>query len=66
IDNTSCHSNLLEDLKELKSIEKAILRLFPYSTMFNLMENARSSAKAKIKRELAGKLKEILRSTSQG
>ena len=66
IDNTPCHSSQEDVFKEPEFSDNHLLRLGPYSPMFNPMENVWSSVKAKIKRDLATKITSILRIVPQG
>ena len=66
IDNAPCHSGLENVFEEPEFSDNHLLRLGPYSPMFNPMENVWSSVKAKIKRDLATKITSILRIVPQG
>ena len=66
IDNATCHSGLEDVFKEPEFSDNHLLRLEPYSPMFNLMENVWSSVNAKIKRDLATKITNILGIVPQG
>ena len=61
IDNAPCHSGLENVFKEPEFSDNHVLRLGPYNSMFNPMENVWSFVKAKIKRDLATKITSILR-----
>ena len=60
IDNAPCHSKMEEVFEEEEFQGSKLLRLSPYSQMLNPIENIWSVVKAKVKRELAGKIQEIL------
>ena len=66
VDNAPCHANLKSIFAEPKFSGNVLLRLAPYSPMFNPMENVWLSAKAKVKRDLTNRLEEILRNVPQG
>lgn len=65
IDNAPCHSNIEEVLQEEEFREHRILRLGPYSAMFNPIENVWSVVKSYVKRELSRKLSSILNSRNE-
>ena len=60
VDNTPCHSNIEEVFSEEEFLGWEVLRLGPYSPMFNPIELVRSLIKAYIKQELAAKIVSIL------
>lgn len=60
IDNAPCHSKIEEILQLDEFKENKILRLAPYSPMFNPIENIWSVVKSHVKRELSSKLLSIL------
>lgn len=60
IDNAPCHANLEEVFEEEEFINHRLLRLSPYSPMFNPIENAWSALKAAVKRDLSIQLPQIL------
>ena len=64
IDNAHCHSSLESAFNKPKFLGNILLRLAPYSPVFNAMENVWSAAKAKVKRDLAEKMDAILRGTT--
>ena len=66
IENASCHWGLEDVFKESEFSDNHLLRLGLNSPMFNPMKNVWSSAKAKIKRDLATKITRILRIVPQG
>ena len=53
IDNAPCHSRIEAIFEEQEFADNVLLRLSPYSPMFNPMENVWSAAKATVKRLLA-------------
>ena len=59
-----CHSNLEAVFREPEFLGNILLRLAPYSPMFNSMENVWSSAKARVKGCLAEKMDSILTATN--
>ena len=61
IDNAPCHSGIEEVLLDPEFSDHRILRLAPYSPMFNPIESVWSMVKAHVKRALAEKLDFILR-----
>jgi transposase len=64
IDNASCHSQLESVFRETEFQGNVPLRLPPYGPMFNPMQNVWSVAKSVIKRQLAARTVEILRTPS--
>ena len=61
IDNAPRHSGLEDVFKEPEFSDNHLLRLEPYSPMFNSIENLWSFVKTMIKRDLATKITSILR-----
>lgn len=59
-DNAPCHASFEEVFQEEEFAENRLLRLSPYSPMFNPIESAWSSLKAGVKRDMAEELNEIL------
>ena len=59
-DNAPCHSNIEEVFSEEKFLGCEVLRLGPYSPMFNPIEQVCSLIKAYVKQELAAKIVSIL------
>ncbi len=66
IDNAPCHSSMEEILNEEEFIGNRILRLSPYSPMFNPIENIWSILKAYVKRILASRISNVLNSNLIG
>ena len=60
VDNAPCHSNIEEVFSEEEFLGCEVLRLGPYSPMFNPIEQIWSLIKAYIKQELAAKIVSIL------
>ena len=60
VDNAPCHSNIEEFFSEEEFPGCEVLRLGPYSPMFNPIEQVWSLIKAYIKQELAAKIVSIL------
>ena len=60
VDNSPCHSNIEEVFSEEEFIGCQVLRLGPYSPMFNPIEQVGSLIKAYVKQELATKIVSIL------
>ena len=60
MDNAPCHSKVEDDILTDGLSDCEILRLSPYSPMFNPIENVWSVIKAYVKRELANKMEFIL------
>ena len=61
IDNAPCHSGVEEALMQYEHLlDCQILRLSPYSSMFNPVENVWSFIKSLVKRDLSKKLTHIL------
>ena len=59
VDNAPCHSNI-EVFSEEEFLGCEVLRLGPYSPMFNPIEQVWSLIKAYVKQELAAKIVSIL------
>ena len=59
VDNAPCHSNIEEVFSE-EFLGCEVLRLGPYSPMFNPIEQVWSLIKAYVKQELAAKIVSIL------
>ena len=55
VDNAPCHSNIEEVFSEEEFLRCEVLRLGPYSPMFNPIEQVWSLIKAYVKQELAAK-----------
>ena len=64
VDNALCHSGVEEVLQIKEFNQCRILRLAPYSPMFNLIENIWSIVKSKVGRNLAAQLARILNQQS--
>ncbi|KAF7692991.1 hypothetical protein CDIK_2320 [Cucumispora dikerogammari] len=62
VDNAPCHSQVESVLQKAEFLECKILRLGPYSSMFNPIENIWSIVKSRVKRNLANKLLAVLSS----
>ena len=60
VDNAPCHSNIEEVFNEKEFLGCEVLRLGPYSPMFNPIEQVWSLIKANIKQELGAKIVIIL------
>ena len=60
VDNAPCHSNIEEVFSEEEFLGCEVLRLGPYSPMFNPTEHVWSLIKAYVKQELAAKIVSIL------
>ena len=60
VDNAPCHSNIEEVFSEEEFLGCEVLRLGPYSPMFNPIEQVWSLIKAYIKQGLAAKIVSIL------
>ena len=60
VDNALCHSNIEEVFSEEEFLGCKVLRLGPYSPMFNPIEQVWSLIKVYIKQELAAKIVSIL------
>ena len=60
VDNAPCHSNIEEVFSEEEFLGCEVLRLGPYSPMFNTIEQVWSLIKAYVKKELAAKIVSIL------
>ena len=60
VDNAPCHSNIEEVFSEEVFLGCEVLRLGPYSPMFNAIEQVWSLIKAYVKQELAAKILSIL------
>ena len=60
VDNAPCHSNIEEVFSEEEFLGCEVLRLGPYSPMFNPIEQLWSLIKAYVKQELAAKIVSIL------
>ena len=60
VDNAPCHSQVEEVLQEREFRNCKILRLGPYSSMFNPIENIWSIVKSEVKRNLANELLSVL------
>ena len=56
VDNAPCHSNIEEVFSEEEFLGCEVLRLAPYSPMFNPIEQVWSLIKAYVKQELAAKI----------
>ena len=56
VDNALCHSNIEEVFSEEEFLGCEVLRLGPYSPMFNPIEQVWSLIKAYVKQELAAKI----------
>ncbi|KAF7685021.1 hypothetical protein CDIK_4229 [Cucumispora dikerogammari] len=65
IDNAPCHTNVETILEEAEFSLCKILRLWPYSPMFNPIENIWSLVKAQIKRELSTEIHRIIYNREQ-
>ncbi|KAF7702762.1 hypothetical protein CDIK_0391 [Cucumispora dikerogammari] len=65
IDNAPCHTNVEPILKKAEFSLCKILRLRPYSPMFNLIENIWSLIKYQIKRELPTEVHQIIYNREQ-
>ena len=64
VDNAPCHSGVEEVLQIEEFNQCRILRLAPYSPMFNPIENIWSIVKSKVRRNLAAQLARILNQQS--
>lgn len=64
IDNAPCHSKLEVLFIEPEFKNNILLRMSPYSPMFNPMENVWSVAKSWVKRSIATRIVEILQASS--
>ena len=60
VDNAPCHSNIEEVFSEEEFLGCEVLKLAPYSPMFNPIEQVWSLIKAYVKQELAAKIVSIL------
>ena len=60
IDNAPCHNGLEDIFREDEFKEDELLRLAPYSPMFNPIENIWSIMKSQVKKKLAENMLEIL------
>lgn len=60
IDNAPCHKSIEEIFQEAEFSDHYLLRLGPYSPMFNPIESAWSAFKAAVKSDLAAQLSDIL------
>ena len=60
VDNAPCHSNIEEVFSVEEFLVCEVLRLGPYSPMFNPIEQVWSLIKAYVKQELAAKIVSIL------
>lgn len=60
VDNAPCHASIEEVFEEDEFTDHHLLRLGPYSPMFNAIESAWSALKAGVKADLAAQLPEIL------
>ena len=60
VDNAPCHSNIEEVFSEEEFLGCEVLRLGPYSPMFNPIEQVWSLIKVYVKQELAAKIVSIL------
>ena len=60
VDNAPCHLNIEEVFSEEEFLGCEVLRLGPYSPMFNPIEQVWSLIKAYVKQELAAKIVSIL------
>ena len=60
VDNAPCHSNIEEVFSEEEFLGCEVLRLGPYSPMFNPIEQKWSLIQAYVKQELAAKIVSIL------
>ena len=60
VDNAPCHSNIKEVFCEEEFLGCEVLRLGPYSPMFNPIEQVWSLIKAYVKQKLAAKIVSIL------
>ena len=60
VGNAPCHSNIEEVFSVEEFLGCEVLRLEPYSPMFNPIEEVRSLIKAHVKQELAAKIVSIL------
>lgn len=59
-DNAPCHVDLEEVFTEEEYVDHRLLRLSPYSPMFNPIEHAWSSFKAAVKKDMSVLLPQIL------
>ena len=66
VDNVPCHSNIEEVFSEEEFLGCEVLRLGPYSPMFNPIEQVWSLIKAYVKQELAAKIVSILAMKRRG
>ena len=60
VDNVPCHSNIEEVFSEEEFLGCEVLRLGPYSPMFNPIEQVWSLIKSYVKQELTVKIVSIL------
>ena len=61
IDNAPCHSRVEEEISAEEDLRDCVVvRLSPYSPMFNPIEQVWSFLKSQVKRDLSNKLMEIL------
>ena len=61
IDNAPCHSRVEEEINAEEDLRDCVVvRLSPYSPMFNPIEQVWSFFKSQVKRDLSNKLTEIL------
>ena len=60
IDNAPCHRRTEDVFRDPEFSECHLLRLGPYSPMLNPIENVWSKIKSIAKKELSGRIQEIL------
>ena len=60
VENAPCHSNIVQVFSEEEFLGCEVLRLGPYSPMFNPIEQVWYLIKAYVKQELAAKIVSIL------
>ena len=66
IDNAPCHANVEQELLQDDLQSCQILRLSPYSPMFNAIEHVWNVIKSNVKGELAAKVTSILEVPGNG